>query len=909
MRNFRKEAKAFWVVIGLIVLANIETSQFIQLSGNNYSLRRLRAEVFSYVTQVRDLLAGSCQSVEGEFFEAGYKVQFKGNFYPQDSDHPLLKDKGKAFFWMRISKDGEGVGYIVLYPGKDSYQIETAVCTSYNWQGNALAIKNLLLGVTPLKIEEKRFHPETYKQLESRLSGIIYYQELNRIKNDWPVYLKEYFLGKIREVLEKQSLLEEIPEGLAYLDKIQSYKEEFEQETELKELQNLGREFMDLTADFLRRSSQLKDYLPQFLDLRYEMLGKPEFFSYIKVIEEIKKIQEEEVKPGSIQDLLADLGEQTMYFGTYYKIWQAYNKMGEDFDLVKKYRKFLEENPGKPLLAFIRLMEWINATLKKEDLPKDLAKVKDLAEEPGNIENLLADLGEQTMYFGILYKIWQAYNKMGEDFDLVKRYRRYLEEVLEEEPKGKEKPLLAFIRLMEWINATLKKEDLPKDLAEVKDLAEKPGNIDSLLADLGEQTMYFGTYYKIWQAYKDKKGVDLAEEYRRYLKEVLKEEPKGKEKPLLAFIRLMEWINATLKKEDLPKDLAEVKNLAEEPVNIDHLLANLGEQTRYFGTYYKIWQAYNKMGEDFDLVKKYRKFLEENPGKPLLAFIRLMEWINDTLKKEDLPKDLAEVKDLAEKPVNIDHLLTNLGEQTMYFSTYYTIWQAYKGIIDERFSELLRQTHNNAYEAFNLFWKELIENAPNAEIKALVEVGTSVSELLRNLGFSVGLEIYAYVDREGRLVISNNFNQLILEKVDLDGIDGLLSQIEGEVARLQREGRLSLENRVIEYKSVEIAKYFEQQREVKLEDIQDMSDPTEKNGFDLKTKLGEEERYIEVKGRSFDGLNRIIITLTPNQINVASEEEKKDKYYLYIVIWIDNKPFLYIIKDPYKLFEQILDEG
>ena len=641
MRNFRKEAKAFWVVIGLIVLANIETSQFIQLSGNNYSLRRLRAEVFSYVTQVRDLLAGSCQSVEGEFFEAGYKVQFKGNFYPQDSDHPLLKDKGKAFFWMRISKDGEGVGYIVLYPGKDSYQIETAVCTSYNWQGNALAIKNLLLGVTPLKIEEKRFHPETYKQLESRLSGIIYYQELNRIKNDWPVYLKEYFLGKIREVLEKQSLLEEIPEGLAYLDKIQSYKEEFEQETELKELQNLGREFMDLTADFLRRSSQLKDYLPQFLDLRYEMLGKPEFFSYIKVIEEIKKIQEEEVNPG----------------------------------------------------------------------------------------------------------------------------------------------------------------------------------------------------------------------------------------------------------------------------NIETLLANLGEQTRYFGTYYKIWQAYNKMGEDFDLVKKYRKFLEENPGKPLLAFIRLMEWINDTLKKEDLPKDLAEVKDLAEKPVNIDHLLTNLGEQTMYFSTYYTIWQAYKGIIDERFSELLRQTHNNAYEAFNLFWKELIENAPNAEIKALVEVGTSVSELLRNLGFSVGLEIYAYVDREGRLVISNNFNQLILEKVDLDGIDGLLSQIEGEVARLQREGRLSLENRVIEYKSVEIAKYFEQQREVKLEDIQDMSDPTEKNGFDLKTKLGEEERYIEVKGRSFDGLNRIIITLTPNQINVASEEEKKDKYYLYIVIWIDNKPFLYIIKDPYKLFEQILDEG
>ena len=77
-------------------------------------------------------------------------------------------------------------------------------------------------------------------------------------------------------------------------------------------------------------------------------------------------------------------------------------------------------------------------------------------------------------------------------------------------------------------------------------------------------------------------------------------------------------------------------------------------------------------------------------------------------------------------------------------------------------------------------------------------------------------------------------------------------------------------------------------------EIEDVSDPSLKKGFDLESKRPNSEiRYIEVKGRT--GVTNI--ELTANEWRQAANHQ--DRYWLYVVYHCDSHPQLHLCQDPF----------
>ncbi len=94
----------------------------------------------------------------------------------------------------------------------------------------------------------------------------------------------------------------------------------------------------------------------------------------------------------------------------------------------------------------------------------------------------------------------------------------------------------------------------------------------------------------------------------------------------------------------------------------------------------------------------------------------------------------------------------------------------------------------------------------------------------------------------------------------------------------------------IETIAMRVAREYEEQHGAKVEDV---SDPTLKMGFDLRsTRPDGAVRYIEVKGRARVGE----IELTENEWRQA--QNHPDRYWLYVVYHCENDPVLRTIKNP-----------
>jgi len=87
-----------------------------------------------------------------------------------------------------------------------------------------------------------------------------------------------------------------------------------------------------------------------------------------------------------------------------------------------------------------------------------------------------------------------------------------------------------------------------------------------------------------------------------------------------------------------------------------------------------------------------------------------------------------------------------------------------------------------------------------------------------------------------------------------------------------------------------VAREFEERRGATVEDV---SDPTKKMGFDIRSaRSATEVRYIEVKGRARVGE----VELTENEW--AQARNHPDRYWLYVVYNCETTPVLRRIKDP-----------
>ena len=87
-----------------------------------------------------------------------------------------------------------------------------------------------------------------------------------------------------------------------------------------------------------------------------------------------------------------------------------------------------------------------------------------------------------------------------------------------------------------------------------------------------------------------------------------------------------------------------------------------------------------------------------------------------------------------------------------------------------------------------------------------------------------------------------------------------------------------------------VAREYEEARGASVEDV---SNPTLKMGFDLRSRRPDGEvRYIEVKGRARVGG----IELTANEW--AQAQSHPDRYWLYVVYNCETTPVLRRIKDP-----------
>ncbi len=94
----------------------------------------------------------------------------------------------------------------------------------------------------------------------------------------------------------------------------------------------------------------------------------------------------------------------------------------------------------------------------------------------------------------------------------------------------------------------------------------------------------------------------------------------------------------------------------------------------------------------------------------------------------------------------------------------------------------------------------------------------------------------------------------------------------------------------VEQTAVRVARDHEERLGAEVEDV---SDPTEKMGFDLRSRRPDGEvRYIEVKGRARVGG----IELTENEW--AQAQNHPDRYWLYVVYNCETTPVLRRIKDP-----------
>jgi superfamily II DNA or RNA helicase len=94
----------------------------------------------------------------------------------------------------------------------------------------------------------------------------------------------------------------------------------------------------------------------------------------------------------------------------------------------------------------------------------------------------------------------------------------------------------------------------------------------------------------------------------------------------------------------------------------------------------------------------------------------------------------------------------------------------------------------------------------------------------------------------------------------------------------------------IEAIAVRIARAHEEKHDAIVEDV---SDPTKKMGFDLRSRRANSEvRYIEVKGRARVGE----LELTENEW--AQAQNHRDRYWLYVVYNCDTTPSLRRISDP-----------
>ncbi len=94
----------------------------------------------------------------------------------------------------------------------------------------------------------------------------------------------------------------------------------------------------------------------------------------------------------------------------------------------------------------------------------------------------------------------------------------------------------------------------------------------------------------------------------------------------------------------------------------------------------------------------------------------------------------------------------------------------------------------------------------------------------------------------------------------------------------------------IEAIAMRVAREYELQRSASVEDV---SDPLEKRGFDLKSVRPDGEvRYIEVKGRARTGG----VELTENEWLQARNHP--ERYWLYVVYHCDSSPVLRCVKDP-----------
>jgi hypothetical protein len=81
-------------------------------------------------------------------------------------------------------------------------------------------------------------------------------------------------------------------------------------------------------------------------------------------------------------------------------------------------------------------------------------------------------------------------------------------------------------------------------------------------------------------------------------------------------------------------------------------------------------------------------------------------------------------------------------------------------------------------------------------------------------------------------------------------------------------------------------------------------DVSKRSHYDILSRdpLSGEERYIEVKGRA-ENVPEVILTSK----EVEFTKKNRDKYWLYVVLDVFNKPKLIIIKDPLPLLEEFCE--